>query len=504
MTKSFYTHVSTWGDNLLYRGVENGRRIRKRIPYRPTLYTRSKTPTTLTTLDGTFVEPIHPGTMKECKAYIETFKYVPGGEVYGNDKFNYAYLAEQYPDDVDWSIKDILVANIDIEVGSENGFPDPDFANEEITAITIKIRDQYHVFGCGVFTHSRLDVSYYKCKDEVELISIFLKFWCRHYPDAVTGWNCKTFDFPYIINRIKKIMGEETARKMSPWGNLMEREFTVMGRLQKFYDISGVVILDYLEIYRKFADKGASQESYKLNAIAHVELGEKKLSYEEYDNLHQLYRQNYQKFIEYNIQDVALVDKLDSKLGLIELVLTLAYEAKANYDDVLAQTRMWDALTYNHLIKQNIVFPPKKDNIKTHAYKGAYVKDPLVGMHHWVASFDLQSLYPHLIIFNNISPETLIEPREYPDWMRSFVSKNVIDVDNLLDEKIDTSLLKQHNITLTPNGQFFRKDKQGFLAKMMEDMYKERAVYKKKMIEEMKRLQEIEKELDKRKKDSTK
>jgi DNA polymerase elongation subunit (family B) len=246
------------------------------------------------------------------------------------------------------------------------------------------------------------------------------------------------------------------------------------------YEFVGISTLDYIELYRWYAPGGKSQESYRLDNIAQVELGEGKISYDEFENLHQLYRLNYQKFIEYNIKDVDLILKLEDKLKLIELALTLAYDTKTNYDDVFAQTRMWDALTYNNLMNQNIVVPPRIVKEKSEAFEGAYVKEPQVGLHNWVASFDLNSLYPHLMMQYNISPETLIEPANYTQEMRDILSQGV-SVDKLLKKEIDLSALE--NVTITPNGQFFRTDIQGFLPKMMEDMYEDRKKFKKMMIQ---------------------
>ena len=138
-------------------------------------------------------------------------------------------------------------------------------------------------------------------------------------------------------------------------------------------------------------------------------MGEGKISYDEYDNLYSLYRLNFQKFIEYNIKDVQLIIRLEDKLKLLELAYTLAYDTKTNYEDVFAQTRMWDALTYNRLMQDNIVVPPREVQDKDSAFEGAYVKDPQVGLHHYVASFDLNSLYPHLMMQYSISPENLVE-----------------------------------------------------------------------------------------------
>jgi DNA polymerase elongation subunit (family B) len=279
---------------------------------------------------------------------------------------------------------------------------------------------------------------------------------------------------------MRKVLGEEEAKKLSPWNIISERQAFVMNRKMTVYELVGVGDLDYLELYKWYSPNGKSQESYRLDAIAQFELGEGKISYEEYDNLHQLYRLNYQLFIEYNIKDVDLILKLEDKLKLLELALTLAYDTKTNYDDVFAQTRMWDALTYNHLMNQNIVVPPRVVKDKDAAFEGAFVKDPQVGLHNWVASFDLNSLYPHLMMQYNISPETLIEPEDYTQEMRDVLSQGV-SVDKLLKKQVDLSALE--NVTITPNGQFFRTDMQGFLPKMMEDMYEDRKKFKKMMIQ---------------------
>ena len=250
--------------------------------------------------------------------------------------------------------------------------------------------------------------------------------------------------------------------------------------LFRSYGFDGVAQLDYIELYKWYADGGKSQESYRLDNIANVELGERKLSYEEYGNLHTLYKYNFQKYIEYNIKDVELILRLDDKLKLLELGLTLAYDTKTNYEDIFAQTRMWDSLTYSYLLEKNIIVPPRVVKEKDSAFEGAYVKDPQVGLHHWVASFDLNSLYPHLMMQYNISPETLIEPENYTPVMRNILSQGVT-VERMLKKQISTDGLD--DATLTPNGQFFRTDKQGFLPKMLEEMYEDRKKFKKMMLD---------------------
>jgi len=495
--KSFYTNVLVYGSKILYRGIENGRPYRKKLEYYPSLYVNlfaSQKHTEFKTIHGQRLSEVKPGNIRECKDFIEQYKDVDSFKIYGNQRFEYSYISENFPEDIDWDISLVSIANIDIEVGSENGFPDPDHANEPITAITFKSKDKKIAFGCGNFNNNRNDVIYYKCRDEIDLIKRFMDEWTGNYPDIITGWNVKLFDIPYLVNRITKVLGEAEAKRLSPWNIIHDRQVNFgMGKVLKSYNLLGISCLDYIDLYRKYAPEGNSQESYKLDNIANVELGERKLSYEEYGNLHSLYRDNFQLFMEYNIRDVELVDKLEDKLKLIELVLTLAYDSKTNYEDAFTQVRMWDILISNHLKKKNIIVPPNEKHRKDQTYIGAYVKDPIVGMHEWIVSLDLNSLYPMLIQQYNISPETLIEPKDYDEHLLG-INLQEIAVDSLLYQKVNiTDKLKAAKATLTPNGQFFRTEKQGFLPEMMESMYNDRTVYKKKSIEAKK---ELEKETD--------
>lgn len=382
-----------------------------KIPYAPTLFLPSNKDTKYKTLHGESLEPMKFSSIREAKEFYNNYKDVNNFKIYGNAKYEYAFIADNFGNDFDWDFDKINIAVFDIEVGSENGFPNPYEANEPITAISIRfnIKHKTRVFACGDFVNKdEGKVVYIKCKDEYDLCKRFLNEWIENYPDVISGWNSKFFDIPYIINRFNKILGEKETKKLSPWNMINDREVYLMNKMQKAYDILGIASLDYQELYKWYAPSGKSQESYRLDNIAHVELGKNKLSYDEYDNLHQLYRLNFQKFIEYNIVDLDLILELDDKLKLFELALTIAYDTKSNYTDVFTQTRMWDSLTYCYLLKQNIIVPPMKISQKDSAFEGAYVKDPQIGMHHWVASFDLNSLYPNLMRQYNLSPETLV------------------------------------------------------------------------------------------------
>ena len=482
----FYINVLCLGNNIFYTGIKNGKKIRTKIPYEPSLFVQSNKKTGFFNLENQHLEKMQFESIREAKDFIERYRDVENFKIYGNNRFEYDYISNQHPELVDWDLDKIQILNLDIEVGSENGFPSPETASEPITAIACKFSssENYYILGCGSYKKHKDNIVYYKCEDEFDLINKFLQLWNEKSPDIVTGWNVRDFDITYIVNRIKRLFDEDKAKSLSPWKMISERETTAtnktMRKVVKYYDILGVAILDYIDLYKRFSS-GGSQESYRLDHIANVELGERKLSYDEYDSLHQLYRLDYQKFIEYNQKDVELVQRLDDKLKLLELALTLAYDSKTNYADVAMQVRMWTEIIQNHLKSKNIFLEIKKREINQTSFEGAFVKDPIVGMHEWVASFDLTSLYPSLIMQYNISPDTIIPSSFWSKEMKECFNENV-NVDKLLNQEIDTSFLKTQKITITPNGSFFDLSKKGFLAEIMETMFTDRQRYKKEML----------------------
>ena len=413
---NFYTNVQSFGNNILYRGIQNGKRVKERVEYSPSLFLPSKRITNFTTLEGDYLDQKIFTDIRSARDFVKQFEGVSNAsKIYGQTRFEYAFIADQHTGMVDYDFEKVLVAVIDIEVGSENGFPDPYKADEPITAIAIKyLGGDIYVFGCGDYETKGKEI-YVKCRDEYSLCRQFMSLWTKKCPDILTGWNTKFFDEPYIINRFRKILGEDETKKLSPWNYIGERKTMVNGRQLIAYNLMGVESLDYIELYKWYAPGGKSQESYRLDAIAQVELGEGKISYDDYDNLHSLYRLNYQLFIEYNIKDVELIVKMEEKLKLLELGVTLAYDTKTNFEDIFAQTRMWDSMTYAYLFEKGIIVPPRVTKEKDGMFEGAYVKEVQVGKHDWVASFDLNSLYPHLMMQYSISPENLVE--------RSYISE---------------------------------------------------------------------------------
>ena len=464
----FYTNIEQVANRLLVRGYEGGSSFSYRVPFNPTLYVKSKNYSEWKTLEGDCVEPLSMGSINDAKEFVKRYKEVEDFDIYGNTRYLYQYITQEHPEDeIQYDTSQIRIFNIDIETAAENGFPDIESADQEILAISIK--DSYTgrivVFGARPFNNKDSEVDYMHFRSEESMLTAFLEYWNENCPDVITGWNVQLFDIPYIARRIDRILGEKFTKSLSPWKLISSREIYIKGRRQVAYDLRGIATLDYLELYRKFTY--TNQESYRLDHICMVELGARKLDHSEYDTFKEFYENDWQKFIEYNIHDVRLVDQLDDKMKLLDLAFTMAYDAKVNYEDVFSQVRMWDNYIYCELNKRKIAIPPKREATKDAKYAGAYVKEPKPGRYDWVVNFDLNSLYPHLIMQYNISPETLWETRHSSANVEGILKK---------ETKIDGEF------AVCANGAQYRKDVQGFLPLMMQKMYDSRVIFKKKMI----------------------
>ena len=478
----FYTNVSRFGNSLLYRGYENGTKIQKRIKYKPTLFVNSPKGD-WTSLDGTPCAPIQFESMRDAKEWIDQNKHTSGRHIFGSDRYITSFINDEFPGTIEFNRNLINATTMDIEVASDDGFPEPDTADYPIISITIKnnIDNTYYVWGLNDYDVSQSimktnRVVYCKCTDELQLLQLFLNHWSRpsNYPDIITGWNTRFFDIPYLINRSIKILGEDLTKKFSPWNMIERGALRRMNRTETVYEIKGISNADYLELFQKYTY--AAQESYRLDHIANVILGEKKLSYEEYGTLHSLYKNDHQKFIDYNIKDVELVDRLEDKMGLITLMLTMAYRGGVNYSDTFGVTAIWETIIYRYLHDRGIAVTWKDDKIKS-AYPGGYVKDPHVGMHDNVVSFDLNSLYPSIIMQYNMSTETIANGK-------------VVGVD--IDKILDGNKFDNQGFAVGGNGQCFNINKKGVMPTLVEKMYKERVTVKNQMIDAQKELQKVD------------
>jgi DNA polymerase elongation subunit (family B) len=478
MTNKFYTSVVRYGDKLLYRGYdENGLATKSRIPFKPTLFMSGESEEGWTTLDGIPMQPVVFESMSEAKDFNKRYENVSNFEIAGNTNYVAQFIAEEWPNQIHYDRSLIKTANIDIEVFSADGFPSPEDAAHPITAICMREdTGTYWVWGCGDYTTTREDVLYIKCDNEVDLVRKFVRRMEEYAPNVITGWNTRFFDIPYLYNRMVKLFGDDTlAKRMSPWGLIRERNTTINGKQNQEFILEGIEQLDYLEVFKKFTyNTLGQQESYRLDHISHVVLGERKLSYAEHGNLHTLYEKDYQKFIDYNVKDVELVHNLDVKLDLIDLIFTMAYKAGVNYNDTLGTTAIWDTIIYRLLNNQKIAVPKKVEKPKT-PYPGGYVKEPQVGSHDWVTSFDLNSLYPNIIVQYNMSPETVMDGFQ-----------NGVSVDKFLDGSVN---IGQQGYSVAPTGIRFTHDREGVIPTVIKQYYSERRVIKNEMLKSQQEMQ---------------
>lgn len=482
----FYTNIQMVRNEFLVRGYENGRRVQYKEEFFPTLYVKSKKESEWKTLEGENVEPIQPGTVRDCREFYKKYEGVDGFKIYGNEKYLYQYISEKYPqNEIKWDIKKIKLVTIDIEVKSEDGFPSPDSCAEEMLTISIQDYATKNIITWGrkPYTPTQKNVTYHYYEDEIDMLNAFIHWWSTDPPEVVTGWNCRFYDIPYLLGRVSRIMGEKMTKRFSPWGLVSCEEIILHGRPNNVYTMAGVTVLDFMELYKKFTF--VNRETYRLDFIAEVELGQKKLDHSEFNTFKDFYNGNWKKFVDYNIVDVELVDRMEDKLRLIELVITMAFDAKVNFVDPMGQVKLWDTIIYNYLKKKNIVIPQKQMSGKDEKFAGAYVKEPIPGVYDWVVSFDLNSLYPHLIMQYNISPETLREER-HPS----------ASVEKILNEDLTFEMYKDN--TICSNGAMYRKDVKGFLPLLMEKMYAERKAFKGEMLKSKQKLVDIEGEMKKR------
>ena len=485
----FYTNVERHMNDLLVRGYENGRPFARKVRFKPTLFVRARENATHKSLTGnTPLGATRFDSMSEAKKWIDQYKEVHGFDIAGTTNYIAQYIQEEYPGDIKFDVNKINIFSFDIEVDISNGYPNVNTADKPITSIAMKSSKSstWHLLGMKDFDKTKTitgidpdNIQFTKFDDERALLHRFIEIWQIEYPEVVTGWNVEYFDVQYIITRIIRVLGEEKAKKLSPWGHIRQTSMQKFGKEQFTYKISGMSVIDYMDAFKKFGFKYGPQESYKLDHIAHVVLGEKKLDYSEYGNLNALWEQNPQLYLDYNLKDTQLVERMEEESGLLSLVLTVAYGGGVNYNDAFGTVGIWETTLYRKLISDKIV-PPLKGGPGERAADlvGGFVKDPKVGMHPWVVSFDLNSLYPHLMLQYNLSPETYVEDA------RDYVSQEMV---------LDGSYQNNTEYAVCANGACFRKDRPGIIPQIIDEYYGNRKIIKQEML---KVEQQIEVEID--------
>jgi len=479
----FYTNVVQFGNKILVRGINNGKKVQDKIDFSPSLFVRSPKQSEYKSLFGQNLEQIDFESINEAKDFVKRYREVQDFPIFGNTNFAYQYITRYFPDDIDFDISQIKIWSLDIETSAEFGFPDVNDPLEEMLLITIQDYNTKDIISWGS-KHCepvKENHKYIRCKDEYDLLKKFIEYVYLDHPHIITGWNIEFFDIPYLCNRIRKVLGEDSMKQLSPWNVVNQREISRFKNLETVFDIVGVSVLDYLDLYKKFTY--TAQESYKLDHIAKVELGKEKLSYAEYDSFRMFYKNNWQKFVEYNVVDVELVDQLEDKMRLIELILTMAYDAKCNFIDVFSAVRTWDCILWNHLWKKKIVVHQRDDSRKGRQIEGAFVQEPVPGKYDWVVSFDATSLYPSIIMQYNLSPETMM-----PGGID-------VTVNSLLNKEHSLDSLREDKLCMTANGYKFKTDKQGIFPEIVQKLFDDRQKYKKLMIAAQKKYEETKDKL---------
>ena len=461
----FYLNSKLYGNNVLTRGIRNGKRFIEKVPYQPTLFCRVNRETGFKSLNDENLLPTVFDDINAARDYIKKYKDVDNFPVFGNTAYQFQWISDNYKGEVEYDLSQIKVMSIDIETTVKYGFPDYFDPLEEITLITCrdKVSQKLTTFGCWEFDDVEENAEYVQCDDEMDLLCKFINWFHKDTPDIITGWNTDDFDIPYLIQRSRKIVGEEVTKKLSPFGVIKHRDVEIQGKMKMEFDIYGVASLDYLALFRKFAF--LKFENEKLDTVAFHVLGRNKV-----DNPYSSFREFYEKdptlFIKYNVMDVKLVDELEAELKLIELAISIAYMAKINFDDVYSPVKMWDTIIYNHLLDQGIVVPMKTPGVKVQI-EGAFVKEVVRGRYKWIVSFDLASLYPHIIMALNMSPETICD--------------RMIDVTVAELLSGDRSKVKA-GFSLAPNGSMYDMSKKGFLPFLMSKYYNGRKEVKNEML----------------------
>lgn len=468
----YYTGCTLKGNKVLVRGYRNGERFTESISFKPSLFIRTEKDSKYKTLKNVKVKKMIFDTLYDCREFLDQYRELEDCPIYGNTDFITQYLMESYPNEIEYDLKQIKIAYLDLECESENGFPNLDNPNEKVNLMSIRISGVTHVISFIPITLP--DCKVHMVSNEKELLKKTFEILSIEDVDIITGWNIKLFDMPYIIGRALLYFEQKEIESWMPFNLMKFRETDIGGKKYKVYEFPGYTILDYMDLYKKFS--GTNQESYALQNIAKVELDAQKLDYSEYGSLREFYKKNFQKFAEYNVQDAILVERLDNKLKLIDLAVSIAYEAKITYDTVFFATRIWETICCDYLMQRNIVPPLKRSYNKDEQFVGAYVKDVTPGLYKNVVSFDATSLYPSIIIQWNISPETCTKADSSMN-ADYFMSDNKKDLPDLLEEA------ESINSCLACNGSTFTRDIQGFIPILIERTFNQRKEAKSRMIE---------------------
>jgi len=392
----------------------------------------------------------------------------------------------------DFTKHQLKVHFIDIETYSPDAFPDPQDPNDIINIITIydTIAKKFYSWGLKPYTAKSTDVVYVACKTEEELLHKFVDFFSKDYPDILSGWNSEFFDVPYVINRVRKVLGEEYMQKLSPAGSLRSRTFMgKYGREQVKWHIEGLSCVDYLDIYKRFCQ--TLRESYKLDAIGEIELQERKIDYGD-QNLTELADGDWNTFVDYNIQDVNLLVRLEQKLQYIQLLRMIAYAGLTTFEGALGSLSVITGLcSIRARIKDKRIPTFVKDVKEGTKNEGAYVADPQKGFQEHIVSLDANSLYPNTMITLNLSPETKVG-KIVSSTDKDITIKHVNGQTFTLNHDKFAAFVKQEEIAISRAKILFTQKEKGIIPDTIDYYYNKRVEVKKQHTKAKKKLVTLE------------
>ena len=466
------------GNVTLFTWDESGKRIKYDVTTEPYLYIEGNG--NYESIYGTRVIKKKFGTQYNRYRFLKesgikrVFDNLPAQQQFLVDTY---WQKNEEPEFNEHPIKTMF---IDIETYSPDDFPDIQTANHVCNVITIydSLEDRFVTWGLKPYKNTQDDVTYVHCSDEKDIFRKFIEYLEADFPDILSGWNSEFFDIPYIINRCRRILGDEWVNRMSPMGNVHSRVIRgTFGKEQTKWYIDGISLLDYLDVYKKFSV--GLRESYKLDAIGELELGEKKVDYGN-TNLASLSDDDWQTFIDYNIQDVRLLKNLDVKLKYIDLIRMLAYSGLTTFEAAMGALSVINGATAIRGRRRNQVIPTFIRNEDTGKNPGAYVGEPLRGFQKDIISFDANSLYPNVMISLNMSPETKVGKIEDKNEKEITIRHVNGKVFTLPINKF-AKFVSDEEIAISRANVLFTQKRKGVMPEILDEYYGKRVKIKKEL-----------------------
>lgn len=474
----------------------DGNRIRTDVSYNPYLYTETSLKHDSKSI---FDTPLKKRIFRDTKQRNSFIRECGTNRLFENIRPEQQYLIDAFWKDnntPEFSQHPLRIHYIDIEVYCPDAFPTPESASEPINIITIydSLDETFYTWGTTRLQKSIDNCEYVYCETEEQLMECVLNYIERSVPDIMTGWNSEGFDIPYIINRSARILGEDSIKKLSPVENVYSRLMTgAFGREQQRWYIQGLACVDYLDIYKKFSV--GLRESYKLDAIAELELGEKKVDYGN-TNLSSLADDDWQTFVEYNVQDVNLLVAMEEKLRYLELLRMLAYTGLTTLESAMGTLSVITGATVIKAREKKQVVPTFiKDGATGGKYEGAYVGEPQRGFQHDIVSFDANSLYPNTMISLNLSPETKVGKITHKDDTHVYIS-HVSGKSFKLTHAKFIEFIKKDNIAVSKAKILFSQTKKGIMPEIVDSIYQKRVQIRKKHKTQLLKMSKMDKNCD--------